>query len=306
MRPRCAVYRRGWSRAAPLNAVAARKVSATWSTRGRRGKQAGSHSVFFSMEKKRFGSILAALLIVLPVCLGADAYPVRNARIDNARILPFFASGGGWDSTISLINVFETSIDYRLSFRGVNGQPVQVSYRTADGRVTSADTIQGQLGDDSSATFVLLDVGTLQTGWARLDYDGESRIGGMVTFRQRVTGRPDFESSVTLAREDETPVYLPFDNTLGYATTLAITNPSASDNTDLQLRFWDASGGEIITRNVALSAGTTTAFSVPERYPELVGRSGQLRIQGSASRLATLALRFNPSGAFSTIPVSSR
>ena len=136
------------------------------------------------MDKKRFGSILAALLIVLPVFLGADAYPVRDARIDNARILPFFASGGGWESTISLINVFETNIDYRLSFRGANGQPVQVSYRTADGRVASADTIQGQLGDDAGATFVLLDVGTLQTGWARLDYDGESRIGGMVTFRQ--------------------------------------------------------------------------------------------------------------------------
>jgi hypothetical protein len=114
--------------------------------------------------KKGFGSILAALLIVLPVCLGADAYPVRNARIDNARILPFFATGGGWESTISLINVFETTIDYRLSFRGMNRQLVQVSCRTADGRVTSADTIQGQLGDDSSATFVLLDVGTLQTG----------------------------------------------------------------------------------------------------------------------------------------------
>src|SRR6185369_7765139 len=100
-----------------------------------------------------------------------------------------------------------------------------------------------------------------------------------VTFRQRVAGRPDFESSVTLAREDETPVYLPFDNTLGYATTLAITNPAVSDNTDLQLRFWDASGREIITRNLTLSAGTTTAFSIPDRYPELAGRSGQLRIQ---------------------------
>ncbi len=205
-----------------------------------------------------------------------------------------------------MINVFESGIGYRLSFRGVNGQPVQVSYRTADGRVTSADTIQGQLGDDSSATFVLQDVGTLQTGWARLDYDGESRIGGMVTFRQRVAGRLDFQSSVTLAREDETPVYLPLNNAQGYATTLAITNPSASKNTDLQLRFWDASGSEISTRNITLSAGTTTAFSVPDRFPELAGRVGQLRIQGSASGLATLALRFNPSGAFSTIPLSSR
>ena len=101
-------------------------------------------------------------------------------------------------------------------------------------------------------------------------------------------------------------VYIPFDNTLGYATTLAITNPSTDENTDLQLRFWDGSGTEILTRDVQLAAGTTTAFSLRERFPELDGRSGQLRIEGSGGRLATMALRFNPSGAFSSVPVARR
>jgi hypothetical protein len=146
----------------------------------------------------------------------------------------------------------------------------------------------------------------LQTGWARLDYDGESRIGGVLNFRQRVAGRPDFESSVTLTRDDETPAYLPFDNTLGSVTTLAITNPSSSDNTTLQLRFWDSSGQIISTQSITLSAGTTTAFSIPDQYAELAGRSGQLRIQGSSGNLSTLALRFISSGAFSTVPVATR
>ncbi len=251
-------------------------------------------------------ALLTILGALSSVSLAADAGPTKEARIDNARIFPFFASGGGWESTITLLNVFESGIGYRLSFRGVNGQPAQVTYRTPDGRVTAADNIQGQLGDDSSVTFVLIDVGSLQTGWAVLDYDGESRISGSVTFRQRVSGRPDFESSVSLTRDVETPAYMPFDNTLSYATTLAITNPSSSDNTTLQLRFWDPNGSEIITRTIQLSAGTTVSFSIPERYPELAGRAGQLRIQGSGSRLSTLALRFNPSGPFSTVPVVTR
>ena len=245
------------------------------------------------------------LLLTLFCCVG-DAPSAYGAKIDNAGIFPFWAGGGGWESTITLVNVFESSIGYRLSFYAANGQPALVSYRTADGRVTAANTIQGDLGDDSSAVFVLIDAGSLQTGWARLDYDGESRIGGVVSFRQRVAGRPDFESSVTLTREDEAPAYLPFDNTLGAVTTLAITNPSSSDNTDLQLRFWDSSGREITTRNITLSAGTTTAFSIPDQFPELVGRSGQLRIQGSSGSLSTLALRFNSSGSFSTVPVATR
>jgi hypothetical protein len=239
-------------------------------------------------------------------CFAAEAAASNAARIDNARIFPFFASGGGWESTITLNNIFEARIAYTLRFRGINGQPAPVTFRAPDGRTMVADAIQGQLGDDSSTSYVLMDTGPLQTGWAVLEYDGESRIGGMLTFRQRIPGRPDFESSVLLARDDESRVYVPFDNTLSYATTLAITNPSATDNTDLRLRFWDPSGSEIITRDIRLSAGTTIAFSLPERYPELAGRSGQLRIEGSGSRLSTIALRFNPSGAFSTVPVVSR
>jgi hypothetical protein len=257
---------------------------------------------------KRLGWSLASpgILLLTLICAVADSPSARAAKIDNARIFPFWASGGGWESTITLINVFESNIGYRLSFYAANGQPALVSYQTADGRVTAANTIQGDLGDDSSAVFVLIDAGGLQSGWARLDYDGESRIAGVLTFRQRVAGRPDFESSVTLTREDETPVYLPFNNTLEAVTSLAITNPSSSDNTDLQLRFWDASGREITTRNITLSARTTTAFSIPSQFPELAGRSGQLRIQGSSGRLSTLALQFNSSGAFSTLPVATR
>jgi hypothetical protein len=238
-------------------------------------------------------------------CVAPAADP-QSTRIDNARIFPFFAAGGGWESTIMLINVFESGLNYRVSFRGINGQPALVSFRGPDGRITTADTTQGRLEDDASNTLVLLDAGPLQTGWAILEYDGESRISGMLTFRQRISGRPDFESSVTLQRDDENRVYIPFDNSQGYATTLAVTNPSANDNTDLQMRFWDAAGDEILTSPIRLPAGTTVAFSIPERFPQLVGRSGQLRIEGSGPRLSTLALRFNPSGAFSTVPVARR
>ena len=114
---------------------------------------------------------------------------------------------------------------------------------------------------------------------------------------------------MTLTREDETPVYLPFDNTLGAVTSLAITDPSSSfDKTDLQLRFWDSSGQEITTSGTShFPAGTTTAFSIPDQFPELVGRSGQMRIQGSSGSLSTLALRFRfPADLLAPLPVATR
>ena len=102
-----------------------------------------------------------------------------------------------------------------ISFRGTNAQPLQVTFRGADRRIISADRIQGEFGDDSSATFDFMDTRTVQTGWAFLEYDGESQITGMLAFRQRVSGRPDLESSVSLSRDAEARVYMPFDNALG-------------------------------------------------------------------------------------------
>lgn len=249
--------------------------------------------------------LLTTAIVCLPP-LFAEAGVSPRSRLDNARVFPFFAAGGGWESSITLLNLFEQDIGYRLSFRGINGQPVSVTYRDRDGRTVTSDLIQGELSDDASHTIVLLDAGLLQSGWALLDYAGESRIAGLLTFRQRVAGRPDFESTVTLTRDDDTRVYLPFDNTQGFATTIAVTNPSATDATDLQLRFWDAAGSVLLTRDLRVAAGTTVAFSLPQQYPELNGRSGQLRIEGSGNRLAVLALRFNPTGAFSTVPVLGR
>ena len=162
------------------------------------------------------------------------------------------------------------------------------------------------MNDDGSDRIDLIDTGLLQTGWAQIEYDGDNRIAGVLVFRQKVNGRPDFEASVPLSRNDENRVWFPFDNTQGFATTLAMTNSSTSDSTDLTLRFWDFDGREILTRNLRMGAGTTVALSLAEQYPELRGQAGMARIEGSGSRLSSLALRFNPSGAFTTVPVASR
>src|SRR3954447_11085261 len=87
--------------------------------------------VSFQMHFKRVLPLLACgvLLVLLPEGgFAAEHGSDNKARIDNARIFPFFASGGGWESTITLNNVFEASIQYTLRFRGINGQPAQVTF----------------------------------------------------------------------------------------------------------------------------------------------------------------------------------
>ena len=107
---------------------------------------------------------IAVLTFGPAAALPADAERGPSARIDNARIFPFFAAGGGWESTIILINVFESEIGYRISFRGGNGQPAQISFRAPDNRIMLTDTVQGELGDDASATIAPPGYGTAADG----------------------------------------------------------------------------------------------------------------------------------------------
>jgi hypothetical protein len=250
--------------------------------------------------------VLAAA--VLAACVGvAVAAEPPAARVDNAKIFPHFAVGGGWETMIILINLADdSSTDYSIGFVESNGQPTQLDYVAPDGSIGRGSLIEGRLADDASDRYILTDLpGNPRTGWIRLDYDGDNKIGGVLIFRQRVSGRPDFETAVPLTREDETTWWAPFDNTDNFATTVAMSNPS-DDSTDLQLRFWDFSGDEITTKELTLQPRTSDAFSIRERYPELNGRRGQFRVQGSGGRLSSIVLRFNPDGAFNTIPVASR
>ena len=273
-------------------------------------KFATSHPYIVRDTKRKFFFWMPVALAAAITCVAAEpqraAAQAPSARVDNARIFPFFASGGGWESTISLVNIADQEVNYMLTFYGMNGQRTRVTVRDRNNQVLAAETIQGRLNDDGGDTFVLLDTGVLQAGWAVLDYDGDNRLAGTLVFRQRVTGRPDFEASVGLARNDETRFWIPFDNTQGYSTSMAITNPSMTDLAEVQLRFWDLDGREILTRELRLGPGTTVAFSLTEQYPELNGRVGQARAETSDDRLSAIALRFNSSGAFTTVPVSSR
>jgi hypothetical protein len=249
-----------------------------------------------------------ATACLLPVAASAADGSIQPAhqRLDNARIFPYFAAGGGWESTVTLMNLFEEDIGYRVRFYTATGQPAQVTFRTNDGTMTTASEVQGELQDDNSDRIVIVDAGPLQVGWAELEYDGESRIAGVLTFRQRVSGRPDFESSVLLTRHDQTTLYMPFNNTQNFATTVAITNPSMDNATTVQLRVWDAEGSQLLTREIQIFPRTTVAFSLRDQYPELNGRSGQLRLDGSGDRLSAIGFLFNPAGAFSSLPVVYR
>lgn len=126
-----------------------------------------------------------------------------------------------------------------------------------------------------------------------------SKLGGYAIFRQRVSGRPDFEAVVPLTSLFESKFTMFFDNRDGYSTGVAIFN-GGDDSSPITLVARDSTGSQLLTASFTVDSVQKLVFSVPERYPLLRGRSGILQFSTTNSTLSGLGLRFNPGGAFTS------
>jgi hypothetical protein len=230
----------------------------------------------------------------------------RTFVLAEDQVFPHFATGGGWETTFVLVNMTATRVAFVQGFFDQSGKPMEVSYRSIPGgETTTANNVQGTLNPGASFNIVLFDSGTpLKVGWSAIAYDTTfARIGGHAIFRNRVAGRADFEAVVPLSAYDDTTFFLPFDNLQDFVTSMAILNPTSNLSTRVALTFLDTNAEVIATDVITLEPGQQTAFSLPEKYPAVRGRIGTLFVQSEFNRLSALGFRFNPQGAFTTIPI---
>jgi hypothetical protein len=159
-------------------------------------------------------------------------------------------------------------------------------------KFTGNDATFGETADSASAT---------TTGWMQIQSSGN--IHGSLIFRQRVQGRPDFEASIPIIPTIQNDV-VPFDNTNGFSTGLAIVNPFSIIN-QYSIIFRTESGAILGSHQIILAARNQTSFSVSQMFPETAGQRGsmQLTVTGSGGQngFNWIALRFNPTGAFTTL-----
>ena len=154
----------------------------------------------------------------------------------------------------------------------------------------------------------------VRQGYARLRQlsGDEPAIKGYGVFRQRVEGRPDYEATVPFVAAWYPYVALPFDNTGGFVTAMAVVNPFLSRYRTVYARIYDSMGNLLQTARLDLPPGRHMAFTLPDRWPVTVDRRGVIWFSGPRGRLWTadalplLGLRFNPTGAFTTVFVLPR
>jgi hypothetical protein len=96
-------------------------------------------------------------------------------------------------------------------------------------------------------------------------------------------------------------VLVPFDNSSGFVTSMAIANSDSSSQT-IAVAFRTTTGTLIQTSLPAIPAQGHAAFGLPQQFPLLAGQAGLAEFYSNSGSFALLALRFNPAGGFTTSP----
>ena len=240
---------------------------------------------------------------------------------DNRKDLAFFlvqevfshiAVGGVWSTTLTLINLGLETAEFPIRFWTTNGQP----WTVVPTGINPGAAYTVTLGPVAFLDIELLSDGpTIRTGWAEIEQPSNSVIGGHAIFRDGGgPGRPiPFEAVVPLSTfaegSDELDEQLrlslmPFDQTRGFNTCLALANASSFSSVEVAVL---GAGPDI---PIDVSSGTTvvlgprnqTAFCLRDTIPALEGKKGVLLIGRDESQLwlSILGLRFDPQGAFTT------
>jgi hypothetical protein len=111
---------------------------------------------------------------------------------------------------------------------------------------------------------------------------------------------------VPLSKESEWFFVMPFDNTEGNVSCIALANPTGA-KVWLSLEFSNNDNELIdIDTNRSLGSRQQQAFCLPGEYPPTANQRGTIKVIGSDDFLSALGFRFNSGGAFATMfPMTS-
>lgn len=226
-----------------------------------------------------------------------DPEPLHRPR-PNLLYLPHVADGGGFTTSITLVNRGAAPAEVRWRFRTMNASGAPQDWRpfllNVSGPVLSiepgaAHTIHTR-GDGALPT----------SGWAEFTVQGS--VGGFAVF-QRSSGDDNVqEAAIPLGVAAEQAWLVPFDHTEGKLSALALVNPSesATVRVDYILRGDD---GVELTRGLLAELGPSAhvAFAVPERVAAAAGVRGTLEVAPRGGSVMSIGLLFLPNGAFTSL-----
>jgi hypothetical protein len=226
--------------------------------------------------------------------------------LSRAGVFPHIASGAGWASSVYLYNTTSAELSVELNFYGDDGTPATLPLvvpRSGSTQAQSASTLSGTI----AANGVLLVLSPAQssaalTGW--VDVLSNGTLGGYESFQYTTAAGVEYEASVPLTAGGAATLLLPYDNTNGYQTAVALANLNASAAATLSVLVYAEDGSQLpVLFSLTLGPGGHTAFLLLNQLPVTEGVRGMIEFSaGAGGSIAALGLRVDAKGGIGSIP----
>jgi hypothetical protein len=211
--------------------------------------------------------------------------------------LAHIASGGGWQTLITLVNTGGSPAPAQLNFLDEQGNPMVLPLLFPQtGVVNTTSSVSQTLAAGASLLIQTQGVAA-QVGSARLTTAGA--VSGFAIFQK--SGQ---EAVVPLAAGAPSSITLAFDNTNGLANGVALANGSASPVV-VPVTLYDETGATLGTSSINLPANGHVSFIVKNQFPMAANIRGSL-VFSSSSPIAALGIRAAASGAYTSIPAMTQ
>jgi hypothetical protein len=228
-------------------------------------------------------------------CTAFDATPAGAGATVITRPLAHAADGNGFKTTVLLTNAGTAPAPYTLRFNDDQGKIPSSRFELEAGSLT------GTIPAGGSVTIRTAGLGSaIVNGWAELT--APVSVGGSVIYSQKTALPSIQEGTATLVAAGSQHFFLPFDNTAGAITGLALTVPGnfAANNISITLRYSD--GTSEVVSFPQLASRNHQAFAIAVQYPQTFNRRGVAEFVSDVA-LSVVAFRFNSTGAFTSFGV---
>jgi len=207
--------------------------------------------------------------------------------------VPQLVDGAGWNVRFAIINTDQVPVTFTFQFWGQNGSLLPFPILNGTPGVLTGTLLPG-------ASFFAQSPGTsttLQQGWAEIASSGQI---GVTTIYQFNDGGPRDSLGTEIATLSGNSILMPFDNTQGNVTAIAIANTNSTQALSVSILF-ETDGGTQSTSSLVLQPHTQQTFVVPVLNPAVAGFRGSIKFTAPTADIAVVGLEFTSTGQFTSL-----
>jgi hypothetical protein len=139
---------------------------------------------------------------------------------------------------------------------------------------------------------------TPTSGWAEVE--SSAPVSGSAVFSFKPGQAIPQEASVALKAGQSAGFHLPFDNTLGFVTSVALANIDANTAARLSVVLRDESGAILGEETIGIPVSGLVGFESVIRLAATAGKRGSAEFTIQSGYVAAIGLRFSPAGPFTS------